>query len=294
MESTLAGRVAFITGAARGQGREHARRLAAAGAGIVAVDVCDDVAATNYPLATKADLDETVEMVRSAGGRISAHVADVRDAAALREAHAAGERELGPIDIVIANAGVACMIGDQIHRFSQRSDEQVLEWYRSRPLVDPKWEDTLAINCTGVMNTIEAAIPSMIAGGKGGSIVVTGSTASAKGVGGPTVGGLAYTASKHAVTGLMRAYSNNLAQHWIRVNAVAPTGVSTPMIVNEAWDRHMEGNEDFSDRALTNALPVPMVEVEDVSAAVLYLVSDAARYVTGIELPVDAGFRNAC
>ena len=147
------------------------------------------------------------------------------------------------------------------------------------------------MNLTGVFNTVEIAIPSMIERGKGGAIVLTSSTAGINGIGGPTRGGLGYTASKHALVGLMRSYANNLAPHSIRVNSVHPTGVRTPMVVNDVMQQFLQADPTLG-QAMANALPVAMVEAIDISNAILWLVSDDARYVTGITVPVDAGFTN--
>jgi len=265
----LDGKVAFITGAARGQGRSHAIRLAQEGADIIAVDICQQIATVPYPMSTPDDLTETAKQVEALDRRIFTAQADVRDTAGLKAAFDAGVAELGPVDIVLANAGIAPM-----------------------GLHEPRgaWQDVIDVNLTGVFNTVEIAIPSMIERGQGGAIVLTSSTAGINGIGGPTGGGLGYTAAKHGVVGLMRSYANNLAQYSIRVNTVHPTGVNTPMIVNEAMQEWLEQAGESS--ALTNALPVPMVEPVDISNAIAWLVSDDARYVTGVTLPVDAGFTN--
>jgi SDR family mycofactocin-dependent oxidoreductase len=219
----LEGKVAFITGAARGQGRSHAVRLAAEGADIIAVDLCRQIDSVTYPMATPEDLDQTVKEVEALDRRIVARQADVRDEAGLRAAFDAGVAELGPVDIVLANAGIAPMSMHEIHQ---------------------AWQDVIDVNLTGAFNTVETAIGSMIERGKGGAIVLTSSTAGINGIGGPTRGGLGYTAAKHGLVGLMRSYANNLAPHNIRVNSVHPTGVRTPMVVNDvmaeflAADRH--------------------------------------------------------
>ncbi len=265
----LEGKVAFITGAARGQGRSHAVRLAGEGADIIAVDICRQIDTVPYPMATPAELAETVKEVEALDRRIFAREADVRDEAGLRAAFEAGMAEIGPADIVLANAGIAPMSVHEIH---------------------DAWQDVIDVNLTGVFNTVEIAIPSMIARGQGGAIVLTSSTAGITGIGGPTRGGLGYTAAKHGLVGLMRSYANNLAPHRIRVNTVHPTGVNTPMVVNDVMAEFLA--EAARSGAMANALPVDMVEPVDISNAVLWLVSDEARYVTGITLPVDAGFSN--
>jgi SDR family mycofactocin-dependent oxidoreductase len=266
----LEGKVAFITGAARGQGRSHAIRLAQEGADIIAVDICKQIATVGYPMATPDDLAETVTSVEALDRRIFAREADVRDEAGLRAAFEAGVAELGPVDIVLANAGIAPL--------SMREEHEA-------------WQDVIDVNLTGVFNTVEIAIPSMIERGKGGAIVLTSSTAGINGIGGPSRGGLGYTASKHGVVGLMRSYANSLAPHSIRVNSVHPTGVNTPMVVNDVMQEFLQADPTLG-QAMANALPVDMVEPVDISNAILWLVSDDARYVTGITVPVDAGFTN--
>jgi SDR family mycofactocin-dependent oxidoreductase len=266
----LDGKVAFITGAARGQGRSHAIRLAAEGADIIAVDICRQIATVPYPMATPADLAETVQEVEALDRRIYAAEADVRDEAALRAALEAGVAAIGPADIVLANAGIAPM--------SRREEHDA-------------WQDVIDVNLTGVFNTVEAAIPAMIERGQGGAIVLTSSTAGNNGIGGRTRGGLGYTAAKHGVVGLMRSYANILARYSIRVNTVHPTGVRTPMVINDAMQEFLRADSSLGS-GIVNALPVDMVEPIDISNAIAWLVSDEARYVTGVILPVDAGFSN--
>jgi SDR family mycofactocin-dependent oxidoreductase len=266
----LEGKVAFITGAARGQGRSHAVRLAAEGADIIAVDICRQIDAVPYPMATPEDLGQTVKEVEALDRRIVARQADVRDEAGLGAAFGAGVAQLGPVDIVVANAGIATMSLHETHE---------------------AWQVVIDVNLTGVFNTVETAVPSMIERGEGGAIVLISSSAGLAGIGGPSRGGLAYTASKHGVVGLMRSYANNLAQHRIRVNSVHPTGVRTPMVENDALREFLTANP-AAGNAIANALPVDMVESADISGAVVWLVSDDGRYVTGVTLPVDAGFIN--
>jgi SDR family mycofactocin-dependent oxidoreductase len=263
------GKVAFITGAARGQGRSHAVRLAQEGADIIAVDLCDQIATVAYPMATPDDLAETVKEVEALDRRIVAKQADVRDLAALRAAFDEGVAQLGGVDIVLANAGIAPMGSDNEDRVAA-------------------FRDVVDVNLTGVWNTVEVAVPTLVEQGRGGAIVLTSSTAGLKGIGGESGGGLGYTAAKHGVVGLMRGFAVNLAKHNIRVNSVHPTGVDTPMIVNEVMERFL-AQSDMAG-ALTNLLPVDIVEPVDISNAILWLVSDEARYVTGVTLPVDAGF----
>jgi SDR family mycofactocin-dependent oxidoreductase len=270
MAGKLEGKVAFITGAARGQGRSHAVRLAQEGADIIAVDICRQIDSVPYPMATPEDLAQTAKEVEALDRRIFAREADVRDAAALEAALSAGVAELGPVDIVLANAGIAPM---SLHPTAR------------------EWPDVIDVNLTGVYNTVQAAIPSMIERGAGGAIVLTSSTAGLNGIGGNTPGGLGYTAAKHGVVGLMRSYANYLAPHNIRVNTVHPTGVRTPMVINDAMQEFLQADPSMSN-AMANALPVDMVEPVDISNAIVWLVSDDARYVTGVTLPVDAGFTN--
>lgn len=265
----LEGKVAFITGAARGQGRSHAVRLAQEGADIIAVDIAAQIDSVPYPLATPEELAETVSQVEALDRRIHAVQADVRDRAALQAAFDDGVALLGGVDIVLANAGIA-----------------PLSLYPS----PQEWFDVIDVNLTGVYNTVEVAKDALIARG-GGAIVLTSSTAGIAGIGGDSPGGLGYTAAKHGVVGLMRSYANQLAGHSIRVNTIHPTGVNTPMVVNDAMQEFLQSDPQLSN-AMANALPVPMIEAVDLSNAILFLVSDAGRYVTGVTLPVDAGFLN--
>jgi SDR family mycofactocin-dependent oxidoreductase len=270
MRQSLEGQVAFITGGARGQGRSHAVRLAEAGADIITVDICRQVDTVAYPMSSPEDLSETVKLVEGLDRRIVALEADVRDLAGLQSAVAAGVEELGRLDIVVANAGIAPM---------------------SVPSRPEQFTDAVDVNLTGVYNTVEAAIPTMIEQARGGAIVLTGSTLGLTGSTRNSAGAIGYTAAKHGVVGLMRTYANILAPHRIRVNAVHPTSVNTPMIVNDVTAQF---NAQFTTdgKAFANALPVGMVEAEDISSAVLWLVAGSARYVTGISLPVDAGYTN--
>jgi SDR family mycofactocin-dependent oxidoreductase len=270
----LDGKVAFITGAARGQGRSHAIRLAQEGADIIAVDICQQIDSVPYSLATPDDLAETAKQVEALDRRIYTAQADVRDRTGLQAAFDAGVAELGPVDIVLANAG--------IFHYSAKD---------ARKENPNAWQDVIDVNLTGVFNSVEVAIPSMIQRGQGGAIVITSSTAGLNGVGGDWPGILGYTAAKHGVVGLMRIYANNLAQHNIRVNTVHPTGVNTTMINNPAVEEVFAAHPELTT-AVTNALPVSMIEPIDVSNAIAWLVSDDARYVTGVTLPVDAGFTN--
>lgn len=265
--SKLDGQVAFITGAARGQGRAHAVRLAEEGADIVAIDVCQQLKSPAYPMSTPEDLDETVRLVKDLGRRIVAREADVRDAKALRAAFEDGRAELGAVTIVVANAGIG-------PGGAATPDEQ--------------WDEVIDVNLKGVWNTGRVAIPSMVEQGLGGSIVLTSSTGGLTGSPSNIAGMLGYTAAKHGVIGLMRSWANFLAPHNIRVNSVAPTTVRTPMANDGDVSSIVKFVPELAN-SLTNAMPVEAVEAVDVANAVAWLASDDARYVTGTVIPVDAG-----
>ena len=272
--TSLAGRVALVTGAARGQGRSHAVHLAEAGADIVAVDICAQIDTVTYPMATPDDLASTARLVESRDRRIHTAIADVRDAAALRAAIDAGVAELGRLDVVVANAGISGYGGVE------------------RGLSDAAWRNVVDTNLTGAWNTCAAALPHVIAGGRGGSVILTSSVGGLRGIRNL----VHYTAAKHGLTGLMRTLALEHAHQSIRVNLVHPTAVNTPMIMNPTTFRTFRpdlpdpGLDDVRDAfAANNALPVPWVEPADVSRAVLFLASDDARYITGATLPVDAG-----
>jgi SDR family mycofactocin-dependent oxidoreductase len=265
----LGGRVAFITGAARGQGRAHAVRLATEGADIIALDICHDIDTMDYPNATSDELDETVKLVENEGRRIIAHQADVRDADAVEQIVRDGVKELGRLDIVIANAGII--------RLGDGGDRRQI------------FRDIIDVNLIGVWNTVEAAIPALIDGGRGGSIVLTSSSAGLKGTGTDRAGGQAYTAAKRGLVGLMQVLANHLAQYSIRVNTIHPTGVATGMVMNEAMAA-LVAAEDVAVTAMQNALPIPVLMPEDIAGAVAFLVSDEAKFITGTAWPLDAGF----
>jgi len=261
----VAGRVALITGAARGQGRNHAVRLAREGADVIAVDLCADIEGVPYPLATPADLDETARLVEEAGARVVTGRADVRDPTALSAVVADGVERLGRLDVVVANAGV-CTI--------QRWDEVT-------PAV---WDAVIGTNLTGAWNTCVASIPHLLEAG-GGSIILISSTAGLKGQ--PFLA--PYVVSKHGMVGVMRVLANELAAQSIRVNSIHPTGVDTPMLVGlGGLTERIEASPDTGSIFL-NSLPVDVVSSEDVSDALLYLASAESRYVTGLTLTVDAG-----
>jgi len=273
MTGRMAGKVVFITGAARGQGRSHAVRLAQEGADVIAVDICADIPSVTpfYSLASPADLDETVREVEALGRRIVAHQADVRDLGTLQKVFDAGLEELGRIDTVIANAGIATFA-------------------RSWELTAQQWQDMIDVNLTGVFHTAKVAIPAMIEAGNGGSIVFTSSIGGLKGI--QHVGH--YVAAKHGIVGLMRTMANELAPYNIRVNTVHPTNVDTTMIQNPGTYSMFSPENPSREGAIPgfltlNALQVPWVDPVDISNAVLFLASDEARYVTGTALPVDAG-----
>ena len=275
MDYNFRGKAAFVTGAGRGQGRNHAVRLAEAGADLVLVDRCADIGSVPYPLATPGDLADTADAVRKAGVRVISEQGDVRDTAFLAGVIGRAATEFGRLDIVCANAGIASL-------------SPALE------LTDDMWDDMVGINLTGTFKTIRAAVPLMRRAGNGGSIIFTTSTAAVS-----ASANLAhYCASKHGVTGLMRVLAKELAPERIRVNAVLPTSVNTPMIHNSAtYSVFMPGADPAALSSETvapafqklNLLPVPWVEPDDVTNAVLWLASDHARMVTGIQLPVDAG-----
>jgi (+)-trans-carveol dehydrogenase len=268
------GKVAFITGAARGQGRSHALKLAQEGADIIAIDVCEDIEGTVYKGATEADLAETVRLVEALDRRIVATKADVREFDSLKKAVDDGVAQLGRLDIVSANAGILTS-PSQAEDFS-----------------DQTWNTMIDINLSGVWRTAKAAIPHLKAGGRGGSIILTSSEAGLKAY--ASAGH--YVSAKHGVVGLMRTLALELAPDMIRVNSIHPTQVDTDMIQNEATyrlfspDLEHPTRDDFAAASqAVNALPIPWVESVDISNALLFLASDDARYITGVPLPVDAG-----
>lgn len=269
----LAGKVAFITGGARGQGRAHALRFAEEGADIVVVDACTQIETVPYALATTEDLDETVRLVKERGTSVIGVQADVRDLSSLEHAHHLALEQFGKIDILVANAGVGSFGG-------------------AAEITEQQWQDVIDIDLTGVWKTARTVIPAMRDRGEGGSLILTSSVA-----GLVAFLNLAhYTAAKHGVVGLMRALAAELAPHNIRVNSIHPTTVDTPMIDNvETRELFLPGVDDPSREVASelmkglNALPVPWIEDIDVSNAALWLASDEARYVTGVALPIDAG-----
>lgn len=267
------GKVAFITGVARGQGRSHALEFARRGADIGGLDICGPIATVPYDLSAPPDLEHTAHDIEVLGRGAALEAADVRDAAAVRAVVARVLDTFGRIDVVLTNAGVFSVADPLI-------------------LSADAWRDVLDVNLTGVWNTVQACLPAMVESGNGGSIVMTSSIGGVQGL----LQCPHYVASKHGVIGLMRSLANELAGYRIRVNAICPTNVNTPMIQNPANYRTFRpdlaepGREDIIDVATsTHLLNVPWVEPEDVTAAAVWLASDAARYVTGVALPVDAG-----
>jgi SDR family mycofactocin-dependent oxidoreductase len=274
MTGKLEGKVAFITGAARGQGRAHAVRLASEGADIVAIDICVQMDGVDYPMATLEDLAETAKLVQQLDRRIVTAVADVRDTDSLRSGLSAGLAELGRLDFVIANAGVMPIFGEPSTEFAA-------------------WQMCLDVLLTGVLNTVELTYPQLVRQGEGGSIVITSSMAGVQPMmrteNRHTYGMLGYSAAKAALVSLARNYASFLAVHRVRVNTIHPTGVNTPMINNDMVTGHFEAADAEDNLALVNAIPVPAVEPEDIAAAVLWLCSDDSRYFTGSQVRIDAG-----
>ena len=272
--SRLEGKVALITGAARGQGRSHAVGLAKEGADIIAIDIADQISSVPYPMATVDDLKETARLVEALDRRVVVRQADVRNLAQMQAAVADGLAELGRIDIVCANAGII-------------SANQVLD------LTEDQWRDMIDTNLTGVWHTVKAAVPNMVERGEGGSVIFTGSTSSLSGY--PNVGH--YVTAKHGIVGLMHTLANELGPKGIRVNAVHPTNVNTKRLQNETFyalfrpDLDHPTLDDSRDAFATmHSLPnIPWVEPIDITNAIIFLASDESRYVTGINLPIDAG-----
>jgi len=271
----LDGKVALITGAARGQGRSHALHLAREGADIIAIDICGGLEGVSTPPATPADLEETRAGVEALDRRVVAAKADIRDVKELREAVNAGVSELGGLDIVCANAGVFAL-----NRERRPKDA------RLRAAI---WNSTIDTNLTGTWHTLECTVPILIEQGRGGSIVVTSSTAGLRAYTYRDTAITAYVASKHALTGLVRGYAKDLAEYGIRVNAIHPTGVHTLGIDNDVVGARVEEDPGLLE-VVTNALPVDAIDVEDVSRGLLYLVGESGRYITGTGLVIDAGF----
>jgi (+)-trans-carveol dehydrogenase len=270
----VSGKVAFITGAARGQGRAHAVRLAEEGADVIAVDLCDDVPGMAYPGGTWEELQETARLVEAAGRRIVVRKADVRSLEQLQDAVDAGVAELGRLDVVVANAGVLTSVGP----FDQMSEAA--------------FTDLIDINLTGVWRTAKVAMPHLRASGPGGSIILTGSSAGLR----ASRNTVHYVAAKTGLIGMMKTMALELGPELIRVNSVLPTQVDTPMINNEfMWRRAVPGaespgREEMAEASLGRmAMPIPWVDPVEISHAVLFLASEESRYVTGLAMTVDAG-----
>lgn len=274
MAGRVEGKVAFITGAARGQGRAHAVRLAQEGADIIAVDICKQIDSVRIPLSTPEDLAETADMVKNLDRRIYTAEVDTRDFEALKAAVDAGVEQLGRLDIIVANAG----IGNGGQTLDKTSDGD--------------WEDMIDVNLGGVWKTVKAGVPHLLAGGRGGSIILTSSVGGLKAY--PHTGH--YVAAKHGVVGLMRTFAVELGAQNIRVNSVHPTNVNTPLFMNEGTmklfrpDLENPGPDDMKVVGqMMHTLPIGWVEPEDIANAVLFLASDESRYITGVTLPVDGG-----
>ncbi|MGE2728724.1 mycofactocin-coupled SDR family oxidoreductase [Mycolicibacterium vaccae] len=275
MAGRVEGKVAFITGAARGQGRAHAVRLAEEGANIIAIDICKKVETVDKIAAsTPEDLAETADLVKNAGGRIHTAEVDVRDYDALKSAVDAGVEEFGRLDIIVANAG----IGNGGQTLDKTSEAD--------------WNAMIDVNLSGVWKTVKAGVPHILEGGRGGSIILTSSVGGLKAY--PHTGH--YIAAKHGVVGLMRTFAVELGAQNIRVNSVHPTNVNTPLYMNEGTmklfrpDLENPTADDMKVVAqLMHTLPIGWVEPEDIANAVLFLASDESRYITGVPLPVDGG-----
>jgi (+)-trans-carveol dehydrogenase len=275
MAGRVEGKVAFITGAARGQGRAHAVRLAQEGADIIAVDICKKIDTVDLIAAsTPEDLAETADLVKGHNRRIYTAEVDVRDYDALKAALDTGVEQLGKLDIIVANAG----IGNGGQTLDKTSEAD--------------WTAMIDINLSGVWKTVKAGVPHILAGGNGGSIILTSSVGGLKAY--PHCGH--YVAAKHGVVGLMRTFAVELGAQNIRVNSVHPTNVNTPLFMNDGTmrlfrpDLENPGPDDMKVVGqLMHTLPIGWVEPEDIANAVLFLASDEARYVTGVTLPIDGG-----
>ncbi|MBH0776561.1 mycofactocin-coupled SDR family oxidoreductase [Nocardia bovistercoris] len=273
----VAGKVAFITGAARGQGRSHALRLAEEGADIIAVDLCENIDTIGYALATPEDLEETAALVKKTGRRVVTAKADVRDVKQLRTVLDSAVAELGRLDIVVAQAGIAGMKGE--------------------PQIQA-WCDVIDTNLIGTINAIQVALPHLDAGA---SIIATGSTAALMDVAkvdqpGKDLGGMAYVHSKRALSNYVYDLATHLAPRGIRANVVHPTNCNTPMLQSEPMYRSFRPDLEQPTRAdaepafgVQQAMRIPYIEPEDISNAIVYLASDEARYVTGLQHRVDGG-----
>lgn len=267
------GKVALITGGARGQGRAHAIRLAQEGADIVITDIAEQIEGVHYPLADDADLAETTKLVEEIGRRCLSFKADARDAARMQEVADAAVAELGRLDTVVINHGIGLPHG-----------------------IDPEsidiWDTVIATNLSAVWRTAVATVPHLKAHGDGGSIIVTGSAASLVAI----FNNAAYTTAKHGLVGLVKCLAADLAQDWIRVNLIVPTNVNTKLFVNDynmtrfCPEKENPTIDDMRFKAQSlNLQPLPWIEPEEVAHAVAFLASDEAKHITGISLPVDSG-----
>lgn len=267
------GKVVFITGVARGQGRNHAVRFAEEGARIIGVDLCHDLEHAPYPMSTPEDLAETVRLVEAAGAAMHAEQADVRDRKELKRIVNAGIDKFGRLDVILANAGTYSPMPVQF-------------------VADDSWNETVDINLTGVFHTVKVGLRQLVEQNEGGAIVITSSTAGIKGF----YGAPAYSAAKHGVVGLMRSLALELAPNQVRVNSVHPTSVYTPMIINEVFPKLVrmdlaDPGEAETAEFLKDMQPMgnPWIHVDDVSNTILFLCSDDARYITGSSIAIDAG-----
>ena len=274
MAGRVEGKVAFVTGAARGQGRAHAVRLAQEGADIIAVDICKQIDSVQIPLSTPEDLAETADLVKGLNRQIYTAEVDVRDYDALKTAVDTGVDQLGRLDIIVANAG----IGNGGQTLDKTSEGD--------------WDDMIAVNLSGVWKTVKAGVPHILAGERGGSIILTSSVGGLKAY--PHTGH--YIAAKHGVLGIMKTFAVELGAKNVRVNSVCPTNVNTPLFMNEPTmklfrpDLENPGPDDMKVVGeFMHTLPIGWVEVEDIANAVLFLASDEARFITGVALPVDGG-----
>ncbi|MGD9703742.1 MAG: mycofactocin-coupled SDR family oxidoreductase [Acidimicrobiia bacterium] len=263
----LDNKIAFVTGAARGQGREHCVRMAEEGADIIAVDICGPVSDDNqFPPATAEDLAETVRLVEALGRRIVARQGDVRDLDGLRALCSDGATELGGIDIVVANAGVS-------------------NWNRFWEMPEQQWQDMIDINLTGVWKTLSAAVPIMVEQGRGGSIIITSSVAGLKSL--PAQAH--YSAAKHGLVGLCKSAAIELGPYNIRVNTIHPWGVATPMAEDHRIFALMEQHPTYA-ASFAAILAEPMIaSARQIADVVLFLASDEARVITGAQIPADMG-----
>ena len=261
----LTGRVALITGAARGQGRAHAIRLAAEGAAVVGIDVCTQMS-VGYAGATEADLKETVRLVEAGGGRMLGVKADVRSLGDLDQAVRLGLEQYGRLDVVVANAGI-------------------FSFGRLWEITEEQWQEMIDVNLTGVFHTIRATVPTLITQGEGGSVIIISSVAGLRGV--PFAGH--YVAAKHGAVGLCRTLANELGEHRIRVNSIHPAAVSTPMNDDPGLIDLIAQHADTLAPIFMNALPYMMMEPEAISHMVAFLASDDSKYITGAQIPIDMG-----